>query len=240
MPARAFSLRAGVMAVIVMAVAGCGTDAPEVEEVTPEEVLEQSADRMGEVLSFSFLMEHENGLTPIMNGLAMERAEGWISEGNRMQADIRARAGGSLAIDMGIVAVPDSAWMTNPFTRAWEPGTFDVSAIFDPATGITALLRGLTDPQLIGVETLNGVETRHIEATVDSGILTALIPGAAEGSPLAVRLWVGVEDPVLHRAEIVGAIGEGESADLLRRITLSKFGEDLPVVSPLAGAPAAP
>jgi hypothetical protein len=218
---RATFLRAGACLALALAGAACGADAPEVEELTPQEVLNLSADRMAEVLSFAFLMEHENGFTPIMNGLSMERAEGWISEGNRMQADIRARAGGSLAIDMGIVAVPDSAWMTNPFTRAWEPGTFDVSALFDPATGITALLRGLTDPQIIGVESVNGVDAQRIDATVDSGILTPLLPGAGEGTSLAVRVWIGVEDPVLHRAEIVGAIGEGESVDLLRRITLS-------------------
>jgi hypothetical protein len=191
---------------------------------------------MAEVQSFAFVMEHENGFTPIVGGLEMERAEGRISEGNRMQADIRARAGG-LAIDMGIVALPDSSWMTNPFTRAWEPGTFDVSALFDPSTGLTALLRGLSDPHLMEVETVNGTSTQRIDATVDSGALTALIPGAATGSPLSVRVWIGVEDPVLHRAEIVGAIGEGESAELLRRITLSSFGDVLPVVSPLAGVP---
>jgi hypothetical protein len=157
-----------------------------------------------------------------------------------MKADIRARAGGALAVDMGIVAIPDSAWMTNPFTRAWEPRVIDVSALFDPATGMTALLRGLTDPQLVGVEQVNGISTQRIDATVDSGALSALIPGAASGSPLAVRVWIGVDDPVLRRAEIVGAISEGESAELLRRITLSRFGEELTVVSPLAGTSTPP
>jgi hypothetical protein len=195
---------------------------------------------MAVVESFAFVMEHENGFTPIMQGLEMERAEGRISEGNRMHADIRARAGGSLAIDMGIVALPDSSWMTNPFTRAWEPGTFDVSALFDPSTGLTAVLRGLAEPQLVGIESINGTSTQRIDATVDSGALTSLIPGAATGSPLSVRVWIGVDDPVLHRAEIIGAIGEGESAELLRRITLSSFGDVLPVVSPLAGAPTPP
>jgi hypothetical protein len=195
---------------------------------------------MAVVESFAFVMEHENGFTPIMQGLEMERAEGRISEGNRMHADIRARAGGSLAIDMGIVALPDSSWMTNPFTRAWEPGTFDVSALFDPSTGLTALLRGLAEPQLVGIESINGTSTQRIDATVDSGALTSLIPGAATGSPLSVRVWIGVDDPVLHRAEIIGAIGEGESAELLRRITLSSFGDVLPVVSPLSGAPTPP
>jgi hypothetical protein len=229
-----------VLCVLAWGAVGCAEKAPEVEELTPEEVLNRSADRMAEVLSFAFLMEHENGFTPIMSGLSMERAEGWISEGNRMQANIRARAGGSLAIDMGIVAVPDSAWMTNPFTRAWEPGTFDVSALFDPSTGLTALLRGLAEPQLVGIESINGTSTQRIDATVDSGALTSLIPGAATGSPLSVRVWIGVDDPVLHRAEIIGAIGEGESAELLRRITLSSFGDVLPVVSPLSGAPTPP
>jgi hypothetical protein len=105
---------------------------------------------------------------------------------------------------------------------------------------MTALLRGLTDPQLVGVEQVNGISTQRIDATVDSGALSALIPGAASGSPLAVRVWIGVDDPVLRRAEIVGAISEGESAELLRRITLSRFGEELTVVSPLAGTSTPP
>lgn len=156
-----------------------------------------------------------------------------------MKADIRARVG-TLAIDMGIVALPDSSWMTNPFTRAWEPGTFDVSALFDPATGLPALLRGLIDPQLVGTEDVNGTSAHRIDATVDSGSLAALIPGAAPGTALVVRVWIGEEDPVLHRAEIVGSLAEGDSAEIVRRITLSRFGEDLPVESPLAAGAAQP
>jgi len=233
-------LIAGLVGAIALGGTGCADKAPEDDETTPQEVLDRAADRMAEVRSFAFVMEHENGFTPIVGGLAMERAVGRISEGNRMQADIRARAGGALAIDVGIVALPDSSWMTNPFTRAWEPGTFDVSALFDPSTGVTALLRGLAEPHLMGIERVNGASTQRIDAMVDSGVLTALIPSAVIGSPLSVRVWIGIDDPVLHRAEVVGAIGEGESAELLRRITLSSFGDVPPVISPLAGAPTPP
>ena len=220
--------------VLMLAMVGCGRDAPQVADATPQEVLNRAAERMDAVESFAFLMEHENGFTPIAGGLAMERAEGRIAERNRMQADVRARAG-ALAVDLGIVAIADSSWMTNPFTGAWGPGTFDVSALFDPATGLTALLRGLTNPAIAGTESVTGVRAQKLEATVDSGELSALIPGVAAGSPLAVRVWIGAEDPVLLRAAIAGALAEGESPDLLRRITLSGFGESFTIESPLGG-----
>jgi hypothetical protein len=49
---------------------------------------------------------------------------------------------------------------------------------------------------------------------------------------LVVRAWIGVDDPVVHRVEIVGALEEKDQADVVRRLALSDFGADSVIVAP--------
>jgi hypothetical protein len=186
---------------------------------------------MEEVNSFAFLLEHENGTTAIVGGLAMERAAGEISNGERLRADVTGRAG-PLAVNLQLVIVPEGAWMTNPLTGAWIPQELSISEFFDPATGVTAVIRGISAPSFAGRETLGGVDTHIVEGGVDSGVLALLIPGVPAGRPLTIRSWIGADDPVVHRIEIRGSLAEGDGPEVVRRLTLSQFGGTFEITAP--------
>jgi len=216
---------------LVGALASCGGagtgDAPD-----PAELLTSSADRMEEVNSFAFLLEHENGTTAIVGGLAMERAAGEIANGERLRADVTGRAG-PLAVNLQLVIVPEGAWMTNPLTGAWIPQEMSISEFFDPATGVTAVMRGVGTPTLTRSEPIGGIETHVVEGSVDSGALALLIPGVPAGRPLTIRTWIGADDPVVHRIEIRGTLADGDSPEVVRRLTLSQFGGTFEIAAPL-------
>jgi hypothetical protein len=89
-------IHAGLVCAVALVGTGCAEKAPEVAELTPQEILSRAADRMAVVESFAFVMEHENGFTPIMQGLEMERAEGRISEGNRISSRVKENSGETL------------------------------------------------------------------------------------------------------------------------------------------------
>jgi hypothetical protein len=211
--------------------ASCGGDgdggAPD-----PAELVASSADRMGEVNSFAFLLEHENGSTMIVGGLAMERAEGEIANGERLRADVMGRTG-PLAVNLQLIIVPEGAWMTNPLTGAWTPQVLSISEFFDPATGVTAVIRGIGMPSLTGTEVVGGVETHIVDGSLDSGALALLIPGVPAGRPLTVRTWIGSADPVVHRIEIRGTLADGDNPTVVRRLTLSQFGATFEITAPL-------
>jgi hypothetical protein len=219
------------LAVSLLLIPSCGEGGDEPGELTPEQVLEAAADRLDETTSFAFLLEHENGFTPIVGGLLMERAEGQVAGPDRMQAEVRARVG-PINVNVRLVIVPEGSWMTNPLTQQWEPQTIEIAQFFDPATGVTAIMRGLTGAQITGTESVGGVVTHRIEANVDSGALDALLPGVIAGSDLGVRTWVGVEDSLVRRIEIQGAIEPGDNPALVRRLTLSEFGGTFSITPP--------
>ncbi len=211
--------------------ASCGDRGVDLDGITPEELLEHSASRMESVESFAFRLEHENGFTSVVRGLAMETAEGQLAGRDRLSAELRARAG-PIAVNVGLIVHPEGAWITNPLTGQWEPEALTIEQLFDPATGVTALMRDLADVRVIGTETLGGVATRQLEGTVDSGALATLLPGVAGGHPLTVRVWVGAEDPLVHRIDVLGAIEPADTPQTVRRLRLSRFDEPFQIEPP--------
>lgn len=229
---RYFGVLAASSALLASAVA-CGERAEPapVEELTPAQILERASERMAELSGFAFVLEHENGFTRIVQGLAMERAEGRVAGGDRMEAHLRARAG-PVNVQLGIIILPEDSWITNPFTGEWEREPLSISQLFDPATGVPSLIRELQDPQMTGIETVGGAQAYRVEASIPSDLLSRLAPAATPGRVIQVRAWVGVQDPVVHRVEIIGPLEEGDGEDVVRRLALSDFDADFSIVAP--------
>jgi hypothetical protein len=135
-------------------------------------------------------------------------------------------------LDVGVIVLPEGSWMTNPLTGAWLPEEVSVTQFFDPATGVPALMRSVPSATLGGIESVGTVEAHRVEATVNSEILSGIVPEVAVGRFVQLRAWIGIEDPVLHRLEITGAVQEGEAEVLVRRLTFSEFGADFTISPP--------
>ena len=199
--------------------------------MSAEEVLSLAADRMAGLEGFAFTLEHENGLTSIVQGLAMERAEGRVAGGESMRADVSAKAG-PMNVNVGVVILPDESWITNPLTGAWQREELSITQLFDPATGVPALIRDLDSAEVTGTEALNGVTVHRIEAQIGSESIQRLVPQAAPGIVLPVRIWVGAEDPVVHRIELTGKLEALDADNAVRRLNLSDFDADSVIAPP--------
>lgn len=213
-------------------IAACNGDPDvDIDDVDAEALLVSAAERMEEVESFHFVLTHEGGTAEIVRGLMMESAEGDVAGPDRMQMEVRARAG-PLNVTVGIVVLPDASFITNPITGRWERETISLEGIFDPSAGATGLMRSVQDARVVRAERIDGVDVYVVEATVDSGELAFFAPEAEPGRALPTRAWIGVDDPLLHRVEIEGAVAPGEAEDLVRRLSLSQFGADIEIVAP--------
>ena len=222
------------LAVVAFALfAACGDDndaAAEIEGVDPAALLREAADRMELAQSLHFLLEHENGATEIVRGLRMQRAEGDIVGSDRLSVEIRATVG-PLNLKVGIVIIGDEAWITNPITGRWEREQISIEGVFAPATGVTALMRLAADPRVAGSDTIGGVRTYRVEVTVDSGDVTMFGQPRA-GRALRAKVWIGIDDSLVYRIEIVGSVLAGEPDDLMRRVTFSRFDTEIEIAPP--------
>jgi len=216
--------------------AACGDDegggGGDFSDVDADDLLARSADRMEEVESFHFVVEHENGATEIVGGIGMERAEGDVQGTERMQLEVEARFAGT-NIRTGIVILPGESYLQNPLTGRWQEQEIDISDLFDPATGVTGLMRNVGDEvAVVDREEAGGVDSYVLETTVDSGNLNAFVGNAQPGNEVTARVWIGVEDLLVRRIDVIGPLAPNEDEDILRRLTLSQFDEPVEITAP--------
>ncbi len=228
---RAATALATLALAVAVALAACGDDdGVAVEGVDAAALLRSAAERTERAQSFHFVLEHENGATQIVRGLEMEHAEGDVAGADRLSVEIKGSIG-PLNLEVAIIVIGDDAWITNPLTRRWEREQISISEVFDPANGVTGLMRAAAGARVAGSERIGGVSTYRLEAAIDSGDVT-LFGDARPGTELRARVWIGVDDLLVYRIELVGAVAAGEADDLVRRITLSRFGEDVEIAPP--------
>jgi hypothetical protein len=180
---------------------------------------------------FHYLLEHENGATLIVSGVQMTRAEGDVDGPERLRAAIMGRVA-TINIETGIVILGDESWFQNPLTRRWEQQEISIDEVFDPRSGVVALMRKAQTPRVAGTDRINNVEVRRIEAKLDSGDLTLLPGQPVPGISVDVAAWIGTSDQLVHRIELRGAAAEGEPPNILRRLTLSRFDEAITIDPP--------
>jgi hypothetical protein len=214
--------------------AATGTPAPP----DPAVLAKDAADAIEAAQSLHFLVQHENGGTPIVLNLLMTRAEGDIVKPDRLQADVEAKATqlGNANVKVKVVNVGDVAKVTNPFNaRDWVtlPGENRLADVFDPGAGVTAALREAKDLKITGEETLNGVKVWRVEGLVDAAGLSAVASTIAEPGYTAKGIaWIGQAKPLVYRVRLEGPLGSKDPPNIVRIIDLSKFDENVSIELP--------
>jgi len=216
---------------LVALLTACGDDADPAEFPQASVVLEQSATRMEQLRSMHFLLDHDKGSTEIVRGIAMTRAEGDVATPDKMRATIEGGLG-PVNFEVGIVILGEDAWIQNPLNRRWESEDITIDQVFDPREGVISLVRATRDASVTGTDEVDGATCYRVEATLDSGDLDLLPGDPIPGKPVPTRAWIGIDDHLVRKIELRGAVADGESANLVRTLTLSRFDEDVSIVPP--------
>lgn len=226
-------LAVALMGLVVLAAAGCGGDSDdlEVDSIDAAALLELAAERMEAVDAFRFKFDQENGTSEIVQGIRMESAAGSVAGPDRLEVEIE----GSflaLSVKVGVVILPDESFLRNPITGNWERESVNIDAFFDPANGVTALMRAIEGAVVIGSRTLDGVAVVELEATIDSGALTLFGDAAVPGELVTAEVWIGADDPLVYLIEVTGAVLSGDADNMKRRLALSDFDGDIVIEAP--------
>lgn len=226
---------------LILAVAACGDDKGSSKNATPakpdaDALLKQAADRMEQLKSFHFLLDHEKGTSPIVLNLNMTRAEGDVVRPDRLRADVEAAAGG-VTLKFKLISIGDKARITNPFNpSSWQdlPSGTKLSDIFDPAAGTTSALRNVKDAQITGEDTINGVKVWRVEGTVDATALGSIATIAESGYTAKGTAWIGQQTPEVYRVRLEGPLGSKDTQGVIRRLEISRHDENITIDPPPA------
>jgi hypothetical protein len=196
-------------------------------------VLPAAVQAFGSLQTFHFSLTHENGTSPIPNGLQLVSADGDVVVPDRMHAAIEAKVGNQ-TVKVEIIGVGEQGWMTNPFNRQWQPlpsGT-TIKDIFDPAQGVKAIIGSLQNAQVVGQEKVGGVQTWHVEGTVQSDVLATAVPISRPGLTVGIEAWIEVDGSLIRQVYLKGPIAPGEADNIVRKLALSNFGEQITITPP--------
>ncbi len=222
------------LATVLVTACGGGAKSTSTSTLPPaSSVLPQAIQAFDSLQTFHFTLTHQNGTTPIPNGLQLVSADGDVVVPDRMHATIEAKAG-KQTVRVEVIGVGSEGWMTNPFNRQWQPlpnGT-TIKDIFDPTQGVKAIIGSLQNAEVVGQGKVDGADTWHVTGTIPSDTLTAAVPVAKPGFTVAIEAWIGISDSLIRRVYLEGPIEPDEANNIVRQLTLSNFGEQVTVTPP--------
>jgi lipoprotein LprG len=130
--------------------------------------------------------------------------------------------------------VGDVTYMTNPLTGQWEllPTEFRALSVFNPNTGIAAIMRSIADLTKLSDEEVEGVLYYRLRGSIDSGDLRPITGSSVEGVAIHTEVWIGKEDFLVRLIKLEGKITEAEVLGIVRTLKLSNFNEEVSIELP--------
>ena len=220
--------------------AACGTDLateiPEDEvEVDPGPVLEQAVTQLLALESASFSLTHLKGSTALVPGVSMTMVSGEISIPDRFSVTVEARSEFPKSyLEISIVTIENTAYMTNIFGGGWNqisPDSLPFNLLRLGQT-LAGIVDAMQSPRVLGEERLNGIDTLYINGTIDSQDLAQLVPGAGEGFPVGLELWLDQSQGLLQKVLIVGRVVPTDDTDTVRELTLKDINQPVTIEVP--------
>ena len=202
--------------------------------LTALEIIDKSVEKMDTVNSFHFELKQEGGGTPVAKGLLeMNEAAGDVIKPDKLRVTILVTVMGMLA-EVDVITVGDTTYMTNPLTQKWEPlpSRFSAVSIFDPNSGISAILKGMTNLIELEDEKVSGLDCYHIGGSIESQVLRPITLSSLEGVNIDTEILIDKEEFLLHQIRLEGQITSDENSGIIRTITLSNFNQDVKIELP--------
>ena len=210
-----------------------GCSSSSAENLAPADVLTQSYESMQAATSFHFTMEHNTAGTPISKNILMTNLSGDIVSPDKLQATITGTYS-DVAIEVSLVTVGDQTYMTNPISGAWElaPEAFKVLNVFDPSTGVAAIVKGLTDVTDLGDEKVGKTNCYHLSGNVLSENLAPLTGTTATGVKIGTEVWISKKTLLVQQIKLTGKITDTEEDGITRLLSFTNYNKDIDIKLP--------
>jgi lipoprotein LprG len=228
-------LTLAVAVLLPFLVAGCSARSatPSATPLSAAAIQSTASDKLQALNSFHFVLEQVGGGTPITMGIEMKGAQGDVVKPDKLQMTITGTAMG-FSLTVQLVEVGKTIMMTNPLNGNWEnlSDQFQILSVFDPNSGVAAILKGMANAARLADETNAGVNCYHLKGTVDSESLTALAGSAASGVAINAEIWIGQADFLVRTIKLTGKITPTEVDGIVRTLTLSNFNSPVAITLP--------
>jgi outer membrane lipoprotein-sorting protein len=220
-------------ALVLLAVVspGCGG---QKQTVDAKAVLSDAVAPMKALTSFHFTYEvvkPANAKT--VEGTEVVKIVGDVTFDGRMKATIDVETRG-VPLELAFIADGDTHYVQDPTSQKWISTPAERSPVgkVNLNAGAIQILEQIARPTYDGEDKAGGVACHRVKGTVAASAVTAIAGVVTTSEDFAARLWVGIDDHLVRRIELVGASSPDEDVKTTRVITLSEFNKPLSIEPP--------
>ena len=142
-----------------------------------------------------------------------------------------------VSFGLQVVIVPGHVYLHVPFSHFQEVTGPDAQAfpdmakLFDPMTGLPAVIPQGTDPKYVSTEQVDGQDCYQIHTTYTAAEVRSLISELDSSGPVDAHVWVGTSDHLIRKAVLSGAFGDN-GTDATVEVNISSFNGPVVITSP--------
>lgn len=213
---------------------------PTLPDLPPGEIVTRAGEAMLNVPSMHFKVDI-SGAPVVLNpttALQLRSVEGDFARPDKMGVHLKVIVAVAAA-EMDMIALGNEQYVTDVLTRKWEvlppQFGFNPAIMFDPKVGLEQVLKGGVDnAQLAGVESIDGVNTYHINGSLDGSRVQGMSGGLLSKGRMEVELWAE-GNTFLPRKAILIDTGSDPKNPSTWTLTFSSFGKSVNITAPQLG-----
>ena len=231
-------MRAALVLLLAIALAACSqqptaTPVPSPTPVDPKAELRRTVESLLALESVSFVLEQTVGTTILSPGIEMNRAYGTVIVPGKFDVTVEAEVA-NLYVEMGMASIDGVSYMTNPITGQWAEVPAEAIPINLLTIGgtLAEIVEAVQSPELLAKTALDGVDVYHIRGSILSEDLLELVPGADEGYPVSLEMWMDQQSGTLRQATITGQVTGDDVPDAKRVLTLDDINRPVTIEPP--------
>lgn len=223
------------LGLLLLAAAGCGAPTPTPEpELSLEEILERTSEHLLSFQTARFQMIDETESGTDFFGQKLKSVDGRVQAPDRTNLGVDVESPALGFVQIGIIAVGDSAMMRFASGAPWTPLPLEQVPFNFTGLGMTLsdILWKIQNVEITGRETVNDIETIKLNGDLVSEDLANLIISADSGHPIDLTVWVSAEDQSLRQFRLVGNVFDDDGAGTSRLVILSEYDEPVDIQLP--------
>lgn len=200
----------------------------------PKQILDQAVGAMQALKSFHVVYDvRRPANAKPLPGLDVVGITGDVGGKGEMQATIDLLQGG-VPLQLKFVASGPLHYLLNPTTGQWQAVPASTSPVgqINLNAGTITVLQQVKDPTYVGQEDLGGTPTHHLKGIISGQDVAKIVAALSAEGTFAGDIWIGVDDHLVRRIRIAGAVVKGEDPKTVRTVDLSKFNESVSIKPP--------
>ncbi len=223
---------------LVLLLAACSqqpaaTPMPSPTPVDPKAELRRTVERLLALESVSFVLDQTVGSTVLTPGIEMNRAYGSVIVPGKFDVTVEAQAG-NLYVELGMASIDGISYMTNPITGQWAvvPAESIPINLLTLGSTLAGIVEAVQSPELLAKTALDDIDVYHIRGSILSEDLRELVPGADEGYPVMLEMWMEQRNGTLLKATITGQVTNEDVPDAMRVLTFDNINQPVTIEPP--------